>query len=56
MFVIQVSLWKLLEETCNHIKSLQNEVDGLSERLYELMASPNITTAEADILRRVFQK
>ncbi|KAL6324927.1 hypothetical protein AAG906_019835 [Vitis piasezkii] len=52
----RVSLWRLLEETCNHIKRLQSEVDGLSERLYELMASPNTSTAEADILRRVFEQ
>ncbi|KAL6583962.1 hypothetical protein OROMI_003251 [Orobanche minor] len=42
---------KVLKETCDYIKSLQKEVDDLSERLSQLLASGNITTLDADIIR-----
>ncbi|XP_051136756.1 transcription factor PRE3-like [Andrographis paniculata] len=40
------SAWKVLRETCNYIEKLQKEVDGLSERLSQLLASGNITAIE----------
>ncbi|WOL11539.1 transcription factor ILI6-like [Canna indica] len=33
----RVSAAKVLQETCNYIRSLHREVDGLSERLSELL-------------------
>ncbi|KAK9272336.1 hypothetical protein L1049_002707 [Liquidambar formosana] len=52
----KVSMSKLLKETCKHIKRLQKEVDSLSERLSELIASPDTGSAEADILRKLLQQ
>ncbi|OWM65318.1 transcription factor PRE3-like [Punica granatum] len=45
----RVSAAKVLQETCNHIRSLQREVDDLSERLGELLATSD--SAEAAIIR-----
>ncbi|XP_047324128.1 transcription factor PRE6-like [Impatiens glandulifera] len=47
----KVSASRVLEETCNYIRSLNSEVDGLSERLSELLASTNDNTVQADIIR-----
>ncbi|KAG7032204.1 Transcription factor PRE6, partial [Cucurbita argyrosperma subsp. argyrosperma] len=46
-----VSASKVLQETCNFIRSLEREVDDLSERLSELLASTDPETAQAAILR-----
>ncbi|KAI8543396.1 hypothetical protein RHMOL_Rhmol08G0214200 [Rhododendron molle] len=35
----KVSAARVLQETCNYIRSLHREVDGLSERLSELLAT-----------------
>ncbi|XP_018806157.2 transcription factor PRE3-like [Juglans regia] len=45
----KVSAANVLQETCNYIRSLHKEVDGLSERLSELLASTD--TAQAAIIR-----
>ncbi|GMY15654.1 transcription factor PRE3 [Fagus crenata] len=45
----KVSSAKVLQETCNYIRSLNREVDDLSERLSELLA--NTDTAQAAIIR-----
>ncbi|KAI3869241.1 hypothetical protein MKX03_023994 [Papaver bracteatum] len=45
------SMSKTLKETCNYIRSLQQEVDNLSDKISELMSSMEITSAEADALR-----
>ena len=45
----QVSAAKVLQETCNYIRSLNREVDDLSERLSELLATTD--SAQAAIIR-----
>ncbi|KAF9671483.1 hypothetical protein SADUNF_Sadunf12G0052400 [Salix dunnii] len=47
----KVSAAKILQETCNYIKSLHREVDGLSERLSELLETTD--TAQAAIIRNL---
>ncbi|KAI4374539.1 hypothetical protein MLD38_012522 [Melastoma candidum] len=44
-----VSASKVLQETCNYIRSLHREVDDLSERLSELLALSD--HAQADVVR-----
>ncbi|KAK0586858.1 hypothetical protein LWI29_013535 [Acer saccharum] len=46
----KVSASKVLKETCSYIKRLQSEVDGLSERLSQLLNSMDITSVD-DILQ-----
>ncbi|KAI3673434.1 hypothetical protein L6452_39553 [Arctium lappa] len=45
----KVSASKVLQETCNYIKSLHQEVDDLSERLSELLE--NTDSTQASIIR-----
>ncbi|KAL4368856.1 hypothetical protein GQ457_05G010140 [Hibiscus cannabinus] len=48
---------KLLEEICSHIKRLNGEVDDLSNRISELMASlDNSGDINANILRQILQQ
>ncbi|KAK1260452.1 Transcription factor [Acorus gramineus] len=47
----RASASKLLKETCNYIKSLHREVDDLSDRLSGLMASTDMSSAQAEIIR-----
>ncbi|CAD5193387.1 transcription factor ILI6-like [Musa acuminata AAA Group] len=47
----RVSAAKVLQETCNYIRSLHREVDDLSERLSELLASTESSSAQAAIIR-----
>jgi len=51
---IQVSASKVLQETCNYIRSLHREVDDLSERLSELLATTD--TAQAAIIRNLLMQ
>lgn len=48
---VQASAAKLLKETCNYIKSLHREIDDLSDRLSELIATMDMNSAEAEIVR-----
>lgn len=48
---LQVSASKVLQETCNYIRSLHREVDDLSDRLSELLATSD--TAQAAIIRNL---
>ncbi|CAK9164046.1 unnamed protein product [Ilex paraguariensis] len=41
----KVSAARVLQETCNYIKSLHREVDGLSERLSELLETTDSNQA-----------
>lgn len=41
----QVSASRVLQDTCNYIKSLHREVDDLSDRLSELLESSDTTQA-----------
>ncbi|KAJ8619253.1 hypothetical protein MRB53_015439 [Persea americana] len=47
--VDRVSASRVLQETCNHIRSLHREVDDLSERLSQLLSTSD--TAQAAIIR-----
>ncbi|XP_050224639.1 transcription factor PRE3 [Mercurialis annua] len=50
----KVSAAKVLQETCNYIKSLHREVDDLSERLSELLATTD--TAQAALIRNLLMQ
>ncbi|XP_021733808.1 transcription factor PRE4-like [Chenopodium quinoa] len=41
----KVSASRVLQETCNYIKTLHREVDGLSERLSQLLETTDTTQA-----------
>ncbi|KAL6178093.1 hypothetical protein ACLB2K_049612 [Fragaria x ananassa] len=45
----KVSASMVLQETCNYIRNLHREVDDLSERLSELLATTD--TAQAAVIR-----
>ncbi|XP_020586720.1 transcription factor ILI3-like [Phalaenopsis equestris] len=47
----RASASKLLKETCSYIRSLHREIDDLSERLSELMATMDSNSAQAQIIR-----
>ncbi|KAJ1687141.1 Transcription factor ILI6 [Rhynchospora pubera] len=47
----RVSSARVLQETCNYIKSLHREVDDLSERLAELLETTDMTSSQAAIIR-----
>ncbi|XAR56020.1 hypothetical protein NMG60_11036299 [Bertholletia excelsa] len=47
----KVSASKVLQETCNYIRNLHREVDDLSDRLSELLASTETDSPEAAIIR-----
>ncbi|KAH7834832.1 hypothetical protein Vadar_020118 [Vaccinium darrowii] len=47
----KVSASKVLQETCNYIRNLHREVDDLSDRLSELLASTDANSAQAAIIR-----
>ncbi|KAK9116791.1 hypothetical protein Sjap_015738 [Stephania japonica] len=51
-----VSAAKVLQETCNYIRSLHREVDDLSERLSELLATTDATSAQAAIIRSLLMQ
>ncbi|KAG8088255.1 hypothetical protein GUJ93_ZPchr0010g7682 [Zizania palustris] len=47
----QVPSASVLQETCNYIRSLHREVDDLSDRLTELLAAADVSTAQAAVIR-----
>ncbi|KAL5232342.1 hypothetical protein ABZP36_031118 [Zizania latifolia] len=47
----QVSSASVLQETCSYIRSLHREVDDLSDRLTELLAAADVSTAQAAVIR-----
>ncbi|XP_023920530.1 transcription factor PRE6 [Quercus suber] len=47
----KVSASKVLQETCNYIRSLHREVDDLSDRLSNLLATTDSDSAQAAIIR-----
>ncbi|THU54011.1 hypothetical protein C4D60_Mb10t20470 [Musa balbisiana] len=49
------SATSLLKETCEYIKSLHRDVDELSDRLSELVATMDVNGAQAEILRIFFR-
>ncbi|XP_027125040.1 transcription factor PRE3-like [Coffea eugenioides] len=50
----KVSAARVLQETCNYIRSLHREVDDLSERLSELLA--NSDTSQAALIRSLLSQ
>ncbi|KDP41169.1 hypothetical protein JCGZ_15576 [Jatropha curcas] len=52
----KVSASKVLQETCNYIRSLHREVDDLSDRLSQLLASTDSDSAQAAIIRSLFME
>ncbi|KAM7269206.1 hypothetical protein ACFE04_024703 [Oxalis oulophora] len=42
---------RVLQETCNYIRNLNREVDDLSERLSQLLASVDANSDQANIIR-----
>ncbi|RLM55047.1 hypothetical protein C2845_PM10G07700 [Panicum miliaceum] len=51
----QASTTKLLKETCSYIKSLHREVDDLSDRLSDLMATMDHNSPGAEIIRSLLR-
>jgi glycosyltransferase A (GT-A) superfamily protein (DUF2064 family) len=51
MIIMQASASRVLQDTCNYIRDLQQEVDDLSERLADLLATTDMTSAQAAIIR-----
>ncbi|KAE8683076.1 Transcription factor PRE4 [Hibiscus syriacus] len=47
----KVNASKVLQETCNYIRNLHREVEGLSDRLSQLLASTDTDNEQAAILR-----
>ena len=41
----------MLQDTCGYIRSLNQEVDNLSETLAELLASADVTSDQAAVIR-----
>ncbi|KAL6201126.1 PREDICTED: transcription factor bHLH135-like [Fragaria vesca subsp. vesca] len=52
----QVSASKVLQETCSYIRNLQREVEDLSERLSQLLATIDADSAEAAIFRSLIMQ
>ncbi|KAL9667859.1 hypothetical protein QQ045_002228 [Rhodiola kirilowii] len=50
----KASAARVLQETCNYIRNLHQEVDDLSERLSELLA--NTDNAQATIIRNMLRQ
>ncbi|AQK56563.1 Transcription factor ILI5 [Zea mays] len=51
----QASTAKLLKETCSYIKSLQREVDDLSDRLSDLLSTMDHNSPAAEIIRSILR-
>ncbi|KAJ8461529.1 hypothetical protein OPV22_034455 [Ensete ventricosum] len=51
----RASAAKLLQETCNYIRSLSREVDDLSDRLSALVETMDNNSAEAEIVRSLLR-
>ncbi|KAA8540947.1 hypothetical protein F0562_024915 [Nyssa sinensis] len=53
----RVPAWKILKETCSYIKRLHSELDDLSERLSQVLASADSSSGVySDILRSLLQE
>ncbi|OAY61426.1 transcription factor PRE6 [Manihot esculenta] len=52
----KVSASKVLQETCNYIRRLHKEVDDLSDRLSQLLASTDSDSAQAAIIRSLLME
>lgn len=54
--ILQVSASKVLQETCNYIRTLNREVDDLSERLSQLLTTIDADSPEANIIRSLINQ
>ncbi|KAE8716088.1 Transcription factor PRE4 [Hibiscus syriacus] len=52
----RVSASKVLQETCNYIRNLHRQVDGLSDRLCQLLASTETDSDQAAIIRSLLME
>ncbi|KAK3010881.1 hypothetical protein RJ639_011151 [Escallonia herrerae] len=52
----RVPALKIIKETCKYIKRLQGEVEDISERLSQLLASMDNSGVDTDFLRRLLQQ
>ncbi|KAM7508037.1 hypothetical protein LguiA_018490 [Lonicera macranthoides] len=52
----KVSAPKVLQETCKYIRKLNKDVDDLSERLSQLLATMDADSAEASIIRNLISE
>ena len=48
---VQVPSARVLQETCSYIRNLHRDVDDLSNRLSELLATADVSTAQAAVIR-----
>ncbi|KAK9049156.1 hypothetical protein SSX86_031148 [Deinandra increscens subsp. villosa] len=46
---------KVLQETCNYVRSLHREVDDLSERLSQLLSTIDADSPEASIVQSLIE-
>ncbi|KAM0830807.1 hypothetical protein ACQ4PT_025057 [Festuca glaucescens] len=51
----QASTAKMLKETCSYIKTLNREVEDLSDRLTDLMATMDQNSPAAEIIRSLLR-
>ncbi|THU59044.1 hypothetical protein C4D60_Mb03t20830 [Musa balbisiana] len=51
----RASAAKLLKETCNYIRSLNRDVDDLSDRLSAIIATMDSSSAEAEMVRSLLR-
>ncbi|KAF5189420.1 Transcription factor pre3 [Thalictrum thalictroides] len=49
----KMSAARVLQDTCNYIRSLHREVDDLSERLSELLSTTEISSSQAALIRNL---
>ncbi|KVH92711.1 transcription factor PRE1 [Cynara cardunculus var. scolymus] len=47
----KASASKVLQETCNYVRSLHQEVDDLSDRLSQLLSTVDANSPEASIIQ-----
>ncbi|KAL9680834.1 hypothetical protein QQ045_012614 [Rhodiola kirilowii] len=47
---------KLIKKACNHIRTLNGEIENLSERIAELVESANISRHEAAIISNLLEQ
>jgi hypothetical protein len=52
---VQASTAKMLKETCSYIKTLNREVEDLSDRLTDLMATMDQNSPAAEIIRSLLR-
>ncbi|KAL5724961.1 Transcription factor ili6 [Ranunculus cassubicifolius] len=49
----KISAARVLQDTCNYIKSLHREVDDLSDRLSDMLSTNEMTSAQVALIRNL---